>query len=146
MIGITPQGTISFLSNAWGGRTSDKRITEESGFLDHILPGDVILVDRGFDISESVEMQRASVMIPSFTKGKKQLSAADVELTRKIAHVRIHVERVIGNARQKYTFLCGPVSVDLLVQDNSTSLTTLDKIARLCCSLTNLSDSVVPPD
>jgi len=39
LIGITPQGTISFLSIYVGGRMSDKEITEESGLLQHFLPG-----------------------------------------------------------------------------------------------------------
>ncbi len=26
LIGITPQGTVSFISNGWGGRTSDKHL------------------------------------------------------------------------------------------------------------------------
>jgi len=33
LIGITPQGTISFLSRTWGGRVSDKYLTEHGGFL-----------------------------------------------------------------------------------------------------------------
>ena len=41
--------------------------------------------------------------MPVFTKGKNQLSPLDVESTRKIASVRIHVERVIGLVGQKYT-------------------------------------------
>ncbi|KAK2142831.1 hypothetical protein LSH36_908g00019 [Paralvinella palmiformis] len=38
----------------------------------------------------------AKVKIPSFIKGRKQLSAIDVESSRAIVNVRIHVERVIG--------------------------------------------------
>ena len=33
LIGISPQGTVTFISDGWGGRTSDKHIVEKSGFL-----------------------------------------------------------------------------------------------------------------
>lgn len=39
LIGITPQGTISFLSPCVGGRMSDKEITEQSELIKHLLPG-----------------------------------------------------------------------------------------------------------
>ena len=52
LIGITPQGVISFISSAWCGRVSDKYLTEHSNFLKHLLPGDLVLADRGFDISD----------------------------------------------------------------------------------------------
>lgn len=55
LIGITPQGVISFISKAWGGRTSDRYLTESSGFLKNLLPGDVVLADRGFDM-ENLEI------------------------------------------------------------------------------------------
>ena len=142
MIGITPQGVISFISSGYGGRASDKMITENCGFLNKLLPGDLVLADRGFDIRESVGVMCAEVHIPAFTKGKKQLSAKEVESTRKIANVRIHVERVIGSVRQKYTMLQSTVPIDyLIVKDDKDC--TLDKIVRICCCLTNLCDSVV---
>ena len=70
-----------------------------------LLPGDIILTDRGFDIADSVGAMKAQLNIPAFTRGKNQLSALEIEETRTIANVRIHVERVIGNVRQKYPIL-----------------------------------------
>jgi len=44
LIGITPQGSVSFISKGWGGRTPDVHLTQECGLLKHLLPGDVILL------------------------------------------------------------------------------------------------------
>ena len=38
LIRITPQGTVSFISKGWGGRASDKFITEHCGLLKKLLP------------------------------------------------------------------------------------------------------------
>ena len=105
LIGITPQGTISFVSEAWGGRASDTFVTDNSGFLTNLLPGDLVHADRGFTVHESVWYYQASLNIPAFTKRKSQLDPIDVEKTRNIANARIHMERVIGALRQKYTIL-----------------------------------------
>ena len=56
LISITPQGIISFISNGWGGRASDKYIVENSGYLKNLHPGDVILADRGFNVADSVAL------------------------------------------------------------------------------------------
>lgn len=143
LLGITPQGVICFLSRSWGGRSSDKHITENCGFLDKILPGDLILADRGFDIQDSVGSVCAEVKIPAFTKGKSQLSPIDIETTRKLANVRIHVERVIGLVRQKYTILSSTLPIDMLLTRNPDEIPTIDKITLICCALVNLCESVV---
>ena len=70
VIGIAPQGVVSFISKGWGGRASDVYITENCGLLHHLLPGDLVLADRGFTIKESVGMYCAEVKIPLFTCGK----------------------------------------------------------------------------
>lgn len=146
LIAISPLGFISYISKGWGGRASDKHITENCGILDKILPGDVILADRGFDVSGSLGLRGAEVAIPAFTRGKKQLSMLEVETTRNLAAVRIHVERAIGVARQKYTMLQSTIPISLLQDDVTTGLTTLDKVVRVACGLTNLSASLIPTD
>ena len=68
LIGITPQGSIAYISNGWGGRASDVYITEHSGLLGKLLPGDVILADRGFTIQESAGLYCVEVKLPPFEK------------------------------------------------------------------------------
>ena len=146
LIGIIPQGVVGFISEAWGGRVSDKYLTEHCGILRKLLPGDVILADRGFDISESVGAMQAKLHIPAFTRGKSQLSALEVEETRKIANVRIHVERVIGAVRQKYTILKSTLPIHYLMKRQGEDIPLIDRMVRVCCALTNCCDSVVPFD
>lgn len=69
LLGITPQGVVSFVSDCWGRWVSDK----------NLLPGDIVLADREFDITESVGTMQARLHIPAFTKGKSQLTAAEIE-------------------------------------------------------------------
>ena len=57
----------------------------------------------------------AKLEIPSFTKAQDQLRAVEVEDTRVIANVRIHVERVIGNLRKKYSILNETLPIDYLL-------------------------------
>ena len=145
LIAITPQGSICFTSKAWGGRTSDKYLTEKRGLLNNLKPGDLIMADRGFTISESVGMYQAKLAIPAFTRGKNQLHPVDVEHTRGIANVRIHVERVIGLLRQKYTILQGTLPIDYLTRSDETSkCPVIDKMIRVCAALTNLCPYIVP--
>ena len=39
LIGITPQGTISYVSECAGGRMSDKELVEQSNLIDYLNPG-----------------------------------------------------------------------------------------------------------
>ena len=45
------------------------------------------MADRGFNISEALGTYGVELVIPSFTRGQKQLNPEDFELTRRIANV-----------------------------------------------------------
>ncbi|KAB0805322.1 hypothetical protein PPYR_02292 [Photinus pyralis] len=142
-IGISPQGSVMFISKAFTGRSSDKFITENSGFLKNLLPGDLILADRGFLIKDSVNLCMAEVQMPAFLKGKKQLHPKEVEDTRKLANVRIHVERVIGLLRRKYKITSNTLPM-FMVRSKYKKIQTIDKILTVSCALINFCPSIVP--
>ena len=56
LIAITPSGTISFVSKCWGGRVSDKELTQQSGFLDKLELTDEVMADCGILIEKQVAL------------------------------------------------------------------------------------------
>ena len=144
LLAMSPQGVTTFVSDSYGGRVSDKYLTRDSGMLKKLLPGDILLADRGFDIAEDVGLMQASLEIPAFTKGLTQLSAIDVEKTRKIANLRIHVERVIGATRQRFSILSSVLPIQYMKKDQFGDIPVVDKVVQVCSALNNLCPSIVP--
>ncbi|XP_072043471.1 uncharacterized protein [Amphiura filiformis] len=149
-IGCTPLGAISFISIAWGGRVTDVDLIRKSGFIssNYHKPGDQILADRGFLVEEDFAIQLGvEFLVPAFTRGKRQLSAKEVELSRKLSTIRIHIERVIGILKNRYTILQGTLPITLIksIKDETmgTRLASIDKIIRVCACLVNLGDGIV---
>ena len=144
LIGISPQGSITFVSKGWGGRVSDKYLTENCGIFDNLLPGDIVLADRGFNVHDEVRLYCAEVKLPPFTNGKKQLSNCEVDKARQLSRLRIHVERVIGFLRLKYKILRSTLPINLIMCRDGDDHSTIDKIVTICSALCNCCESVVP--
>ena len=99
-----------FFSKCWGGQASDIQIVRESGFTTTCfhMPGDQILADRKFTFQKDFALNsRSELIISAFTRGRKQLSACEIESTRKVASIRIHIERVTGLIKNRYIILKG---------------------------------------
>ena len=143
LLGIVPQGVVSFVSEAWGGCVSDEHLTNHCGILDQLSPGDVVLADRGCDINNSVGVMQDRPHILAFTKGESQLSTAEIAETTIEENVLVHVERAIGNVRQKYSILQGTLPIDYVVKRGGEECPLIELIVRVCCALCNLCDSVV---
>lgn len=70
--------------------------------------------DRGFLVKETLGVLGAKLVIPAFTKGKNQLHLLEIEESRHISQVRIHVERIIGVIKNKCNILTGTIQLSMI--------------------------------
>ena len=89
------------------------------------------MADRGFTIDDLLFPLKVKLNIPAFTKCKPQLSGEDVTSTRRIARVRIHVERAIRMLKV-FKVLNSTVPVS--------SLKLFDDILLVCAALVRDDD------
>ena len=75
------------------GKVSDVEIFERSGILNHIEPGDVLLLDKGFTVQDLLISRQATIKIHAFLGKRDSLIGEEEMSTRRIAKARIHVER-----------------------------------------------------
>ena len=105
LIGISPSGSITFISQLYTGSISDREITERSGLLK--LPfhaGDCLMADKGFDIQDLLDPIGVKLNIPPFLHMQDQMTSEDVIQTQQIASERIHVERAINKVKNFHIF------------------------------------------
>ena len=98
LIGISPAGAVTFVSDLYAGRSSDKQITKDRGILDLLEEGDSVMADKGFEIADDLP-KGVTLNIPPFLRGNDHLSIEEETETRRIASVRIHVERAISRIK-----------------------------------------------
>jgi hypothetical protein len=76
------------------------------------------------------------VKTPEDPNGPLQFDTKDVKEIQPIAHLRTHVEKMIGTIRNMYTMLCGPIPMKMAQVCQGEELTFLDKMVTVCCVLT----------
>lgn len=103
LVGISPLGVVSFLSDLYTGSISDKELTKSSGLYKFLCHGDDVMADKGFDIKDDLAKYGVTLNIPAFLKGKIQFSR-QTEHNKKIANLRIHVERAIERIKNWHIF------------------------------------------
>lgn len=54
IVGVAPNGVITYVSKLHPGSISDKAIVQQLGLLNHSSAGDMILADKGFVIQDLV--------------------------------------------------------------------------------------------
>ena len=115
-VGIAPSGIVTFISVLYergeeGGHISDKKITQECGFI-HLESGDGVMANRSFDIQHLL----ASKYLPPFFGEEKRSCHMKRKLeTISIASVLINVERAIEQVKN-YRILKGVIPISLHAQ------------------------------
>ncbi|XP_057291809.1 uncharacterized protein LOC130614396 [Hydractinia symbiolongicarpus] len=127
LVGIAPSGAVTFVSDLYAGRSSDQKITRHSGILNLLEHGDSLMADRGFDIEEDLP-DGVTLNIPAFLKGKTQLDLGEELETRRIASVRVHVERAINRVKN-FRILQSIFPLSMAPD--------LNKVWVICCYLVN---------
>ncbi|XP_051164805.1 uncharacterized protein LOC127283766 [Leptopilina boulardi] len=74
MTGVTPAGTLSYVSKVYGGRASDKAIFSQSFLVDHLPKGSSVMVDKGFLIDDLCIDNKLNLIRPSFLRKQSQFS------------------------------------------------------------------------
>ena len=63
-------------------------------------PGDLVIADGGFLIRDILNPWKIDLNIPQFLSGRDHLTPQEEILTKRIARVRIHVERAIERMKK----------------------------------------------
>ena len=73
LVGISPSGAITFVSEPYDGSTSDVEIVKRCCILNKELwsKDDDVMADRGFTIKKQLEPRSVTLSIHSFLTGKK---------------------------------------------------------------------------
>ncbi len=142
LVGISPTGSITFLSKSWGGWASDKTITKSSGLIDLLEEGDIVMADRGFSFPEYFAAKGVQLLIPASTPGKTPLSGQEVSMSCHMSRMRIHVEKAIGRIKN-YCILQQTLPINLVKRRPKDTVATVDKILLVCSALSNLDKSSI---
>lgn len=138
LVGIHPSGAVTYISKAYPGKSSDKQITQESlDLIDSLIPGQKVMVDRGFTIEEDLPCG-VKLVIPSF-KGasRQQLTANELSKSKVISRARVHVERCMRRIK----------SFNILRQELKLSqVDVYEQIFKTCAYLVNFQNPYLKSD
>ena len=102
LVGIAPNGALTFISDLYGSHCNDKIIVEHCFILQLLEEGDSadsVMADCGFEIQDILAPRKVYLNIPPFMRSKDQLNPDEEDETREIASVCIHIERVIEQVK-----------------------------------------------
>ena len=84
LLGISPDGTFTFVSHRYEGSISDVSLVEQCGLLSRLARGDSVLADKEFEIKHLLTGLGVRLNIPPFRQGQRQFTPDKVMKTKKL--------------------------------------------------------------
>ncbi|KAK7117021.1 hypothetical protein R3I94_022537 [Phoxinus phoxinus] len=143
LIVCDPRGSIMFASTLYSGSISDQELFRRCEIKDllkgllqcgYLKKGDGLMVDKGFLIENDVKELGLNLNIPPFAKSNLQTPVSDVEMTKKIAKHRVHVERAIAKVKQ-FKIVSGRIP--------NSMLGNINQIWFVVCMLSNFQQHII---
>lgn len=132
LVAIAPNGAFIFVSELFSGSISDRDLYLQSG-MDNLLkkmpPGKSLMADRGFEIQDLILKHDLLLNIPPFKGMLPSLTKEDVQKTQRIARLRIHVERAIGQVKARFHVFDKAIPLS--------SFGVVNQMWTVCCLLSN---------
>ena len=102
------------MSDLHVGAISDVELTRKCGLIQKLdgKQNISVMADLGFTISDQLSTINVGLNIPPFMEGRAHLPCEEVQRGRKIASLRVHVERMIGRIKT-YSILKGTLPLTL---------------------------------
>ena len=100
LIFCTKSGSISYISEAYGGSSSDRFITEDTNVASKFTPGFIAMFDKGFNVQDLFLVNQVKCVLPPFVRRKRKFTRSEVYHGKRIARARIHIERVMGRLKE----------------------------------------------
>ncbi|XP_074502270.1 uncharacterized protein LOC141773958 isoform X1 [Sebastes fasciatus] len=127
LVGISPSGELTFVSDLYTGSISDREITKSSGILSLLEERDEVMAHKGFLIGDLLSAIKVRLVIPPSLGSDRHLTQEQVLQTQEIARLRIHVEQAISRIKEYHIF------------DRTSSIGTMgsiNQVWKVCALLT----------
>nr|XP_037285997.1 uncharacterized protein LOC119179017 [Rhipicephalus microplus] len=134
LVGMSPSGYITYISDVYWGRSSDTCYLVNSGLISLLEPADMVTADKGFPrVKCDLESKDLTLVMPPFAKANQQFTKAEMQKTYKVASNRTHAERCIQRIKS-FPILSKRLTLELKCH--------IDEAVHLCSVLANTQGPV----
>ena len=111
---------------------TDRELFIETGIIDKMDVGDSVMADKGFTVADILNLRGMTLNIPP-RKNSDQFTEQELLETRRIASLRIHIERTIGRIKSFHILQLMPNNIAGLASE----------IFYICAFLTTFQAPIV---